>query len=758
MTCVAFSIPGSDILSRSHSQVAVRIVHALVVAAVVCVLPGAAGPARANVVLNEVAPRIERADAPSLLDEDGAANGFVELFNGGPGAVDLDGWRLLADEGARGEWSLPPVTLAAGDVLRIWTSGKHRSDPALPLHADFHLVGVERVSLLDAHAGLVDEVPLAVPTDRSYGRCGSAWYYFSMPSPGRLNPATAQMPLVTLSDRLSLTAGRPHQLVALPFQDLSWSSGDPALSLLSSGRVVAPHDASPGAPQPSAEVWSASVGTGVSVPVTIVPWIANTSSLVAMPTPAADHVLGSDAQGVYFARGMNLHRSSDGMKSDVLLGPLPAAPSSGAQLHSTPFGFIYRTGASIHHSPDLVDWTSAFTASTVGLRSGFATHWDAAAQTGTVLVSEYSTESARRHAVHRGTFDASGHSTWETVIEFSSLDEAASDPTLDDVARHVHVSTLDPYTGEAWVGTGDASVHARILVESPGGGFDVLGMGDQSWRTLGIWFSPTHVYWNMDSSAAQSVWRVPRSMRHPVHGWPSITPELDGGATRPGVRYLVLADASGMRFPVAIGQVFIETAPRPLDPSHRVRALDDPAYDYRERVAELAGAAHWFQMWVSDERGDPISIMSTAADGWRDTRARVFGFKERPDGTVDVQELLSISASPVHSSYAQLEPVAQDPSGYVYFAGRKTARPLYQMRLDWADDHGAPTGGPSAAANAVVPPSPEMCVVSVPEPGVPLGLLAGATVLAGLARRRRAGARAVADPQRETAHRPVRLG
>jgi hypothetical protein len=543
--------------------------------------------------------------------------------------------------------------------------------------------------------------------------------------------------MVTLPGRLSLTAGRAHQLVALPFQDPSWSSNDPKLSLLSNGELVATQDASPGDPDSSVEVWSASAGTSSSVAVTIVSWTANVSSLEAMPTPDADKILGADELGVYFTRGANLHRSPDGMKTDVLLGPLPAATGSSALLRSTPFGYLYAIGASVYHSNDLATWTHAFTAPIGRLRSGFATHWDEATQTGTVLLAEYSTDASQRHTVHRGSFDASGASSWQTALEFSSLEEAAVDPTLDDTARHIHVAAIDPYTGEAWVGTGDTSLHSRILVEGAGGGFDVLGMGDQSWRTLAIWFSPTHVYWNMDTTSNQSVWRVPRSMRDPVEGWPSITPELDHGSTKPGVRYLALADGTGDRFPVGIGEVWTETSPRALDATHRARALDDPAHDYRERVADLSNGSHWFQMWVHDDQGEPISIMATAAEGaWRDDLARVFGFKERPDGTVDVQELLTVEASPEYSAYVQLEPVAQGPGGDLYFAGRKTAQSVYRMRLDWVDDDGAPTGGPSPAANAVVPPHPELCVVSAPEPSWPLGLLAGGTLLAGLARRR----------------------
>jgi hypothetical protein len=357
-----------------------------------------------------------------------------------------------------------------------------------------------------------------------------------------------------------------------------------------------------------------------------------------------------------------------------------------------------------------------------------------------VILSEYSTAPDSTHAVYVGTFETNGESSWQTVFVFSSIEEGETDPTLLDVARHVHVSAIDPYTGDLWIGTGDTSLRSRILTARSGTtNLEVLGLGSQEWRTLAIWFSPTHVYWNMDTSEGQSVWRIPRTMRDPLTGWASITPELASGTTQPGIRYLVTAEATDTHFPVEPGETWVETTARSLDPDHRVRPLDDPARDYRERVATLDNGSHWFQLWVEDGQGEAVSIMAASAEGrLRDGLGRVFGLKERPDGSVDVQELIAVAPAPHPSPYVQLEPLAQDPLGFVYFEGRMTGQSLYKTRLDWNDDDGSSTGGPTAATQAVVPPSPAHCLVAVPDVGPSAGLAAALPVLIALARERRA--------------------
>ena len=104
-------------------------------------------------------------------------------------------------------------------------------------------------------------------------------------------------------------------------------------------------------------------------------------------------------------------------------------------------------------------------------------------------------------------------------------------------------------------------------------------------------------------------------------------------------------------------------------------------------LAARAGGVRRFK----DQNGEDVLIMNTSAEGTepfqRDEKSRTFGFKERSDGSVDVQELLAMpSKTPdVHNAYTQLIPNLQDQDGYIYFRGRETAHRTYKMRLHWVD-------------------------------------------------------------------------
>jgi hypothetical protein len=84
--------------------------------------------------------------------------------------------------------------------------------------------------------------------------------------------------------------------------------------------------------------------------------------------------------------------------------------------------------------------------------------------------------------------------------------------------------------------------------------------------------------------------------------------------------------------------------------------------------------------------------MSSSPEGFarfrtRDPRARVFGIKERHDGQVDVQELLTSETWREGYDRARLDPVVQDADGYVYFNGVGTRHgdSVYKSRLIWRD-------------------------------------------------------------------------
>ncbi len=107
-------------------------------ALVLIALLGAAAPPdlpAGDVVINE----FMAANATGLADEDGDHSDWIELYNQGAVAVDLEGWCLTDDAADPAKWRFPPITIESGGHLLVFASGKDRRDPAAPLHTGFRL-------------------------------------------------------------------------------------------------------------------------------------------------------------------------------------------------------------------------------------------------------------------------------------------------------------------------------------------------------------------------------------------------------------------------------------------------------------------------------------------------------------------------------------------------------------------------------------------------------------------------------------------
>ena len=74
-----------------------------------------------------------------LRDEDLESPDWIEIYNSGPGAVNLSGWRLTDDAGDLAKWTFPATNLPAGGYLVVFASGKNRANVGWPLHANFQL-------------------------------------------------------------------------------------------------------------------------------------------------------------------------------------------------------------------------------------------------------------------------------------------------------------------------------------------------------------------------------------------------------------------------------------------------------------------------------------------------------------------------------------------------------------------------------------------------------------------------------------------
>ncbi len=72
-----------------------------------------------------------------LADEDGQFMDWIEVYNPGPGSVNLAGWALTDVSTTPQKWVFPSRNLDAGQSVVVWASGKNRT--GAQLHANFSL-------------------------------------------------------------------------------------------------------------------------------------------------------------------------------------------------------------------------------------------------------------------------------------------------------------------------------------------------------------------------------------------------------------------------------------------------------------------------------------------------------------------------------------------------------------------------------------------------------------------------------------------
>ncbi len=135
---------------------------------------------------------------------------WIEIYNAGPGPVNLGGWRLTDDPDDPNRWSLPAIQVAAGGFLVVFASGIEQADHPenwpyrdqrgyyhtnFTLDGDGEYLALVSPDLLVVHeyvscAGGKDIVGFPpLRADLSYGLYGDQERYFTPPTPGRANAA-----------------------------------------------------------------------------------------------------------------------------------------------------------------------------------------------------------------------------------------------------------------------------------------------------------------------------------------------------------------------------------------------------------------------------------------------------------------------------------------------------------------------------------------------------------------------------------------
>ena len=147
------------------------------------------GGAARGVLINEFLAVNNR----GIRDEDGDNSDWIELFNSGTSLASMQGWALVA---GNDRWLFPPLFLAPNGRLRVFASGKNRTNDTSRLHTSFRLDAAgERLALLNAEGVVQDEYAPAYPPQRadvSYGHAEGAPNrsgYFVVPTPGAPNGA-----------------------------------------------------------------------------------------------------------------------------------------------------------------------------------------------------------------------------------------------------------------------------------------------------------------------------------------------------------------------------------------------------------------------------------------------------------------------------------------------------------------------------------------------------------------------------------------
>ncbi|MEX2381479.1 MAG: CotH kinase family protein [Opitutales bacterium] len=75
----------------------------------------------------------------TILDEDGDASDWIEIYNGGSAPVPLAGWHLTDNADRLTKWTFPAITLSPNQFLLVFASGKDRAVAGSELHTNFSL-------------------------------------------------------------------------------------------------------------------------------------------------------------------------------------------------------------------------------------------------------------------------------------------------------------------------------------------------------------------------------------------------------------------------------------------------------------------------------------------------------------------------------------------------------------------------------------------------------------------------------------------
>lgn len=126
-----------------------------------------------------------------MLDEDGEASDWIELYNRGDACVVLSGYALSDNAAMPEKWILPDTVLPSRGFMLVFASGKDRGTSGAELHCNFKISASGEELLLSFRGGVVQQLPpVLLTTNSSYGLIPDGEgnpVKFTTPTPGAPN-------------------------------------------------------------------------------------------------------------------------------------------------------------------------------------------------------------------------------------------------------------------------------------------------------------------------------------------------------------------------------------------------------------------------------------------------------------------------------------------------------------------------------------------------------------------------------------------
>lgn len=134
-----------------------------------------------------------------IADNKGGYSDYIEIYNAGSKAIDLNGYGLSDDPEKVLKWKFPEISIEPGEYMVIFASGKDKEGTDLnakALHTNFRLSTYkETIVLSDPQGYILDQVSYKeMPAGEAYVRTAGAdgkyqqqWESSGSPSPGSKN-------------------------------------------------------------------------------------------------------------------------------------------------------------------------------------------------------------------------------------------------------------------------------------------------------------------------------------------------------------------------------------------------------------------------------------------------------------------------------------------------------------------------------------------------------------------------------------------